>query len=523
MTDKYSEERSYKEQRIREITFIYYSRAEVRKALLEFSKNRESIPRYFESFGKRPDAFQYESDILEQVKKGATSFHCSEELWNDPLELSTNMSRPEFNELRIGWDLLLDIDSKYLEYSKMYAELIVYVLRLHKIENFGIKFSGSKGFHIIIPWKAFPQEIYNQKTKDMFPEWPRIICSYLADIIKPKLSEKIFQDQNLKNLAEKTGRKEDELIIDECVSCHRKASKKVQIQWVCRNCKNIEMVKIETSKRIPKCFECGKQFVEKDRKEILYCEYCSIDALKNPELFNKAQQKTELLIDADLILVAPRHLFRMPYSLHEKTALSSIVLDKNEVKNFQINDAKPLKAKMLNFYPEPIENEARSLLLQALDWNEQKEREEKTVQEKKGNTTTIIKPKSTSKEEYKKITIPNPSDDIFPPQIKLLLKGVAQDGRKRALFILLSFFSTLGVAESEIEKRIYEWNARNYMPLKKGYIQSQLSWYKRNPNRLPPNFNNPIYKELGVDKPDALSMQTKNPINYAIKKYFMMK
>src|SRR3990167_1658591 len=121
MTDKYSEERSYKEQRIREITFIYYSRAEVRKALLEFSKNRESIPRYFEGFGKRPDAFQYESDILEQVKKGATSFHCSEELWKDPLEISTDLSEEQFNEIRMGWDLILDIDSPYLEYSKIYA------------------------------------------------------------------------------------------------------------------------------------------------------------------------------------------------------------------------------------------------------------------------------------------------------------------------------------------------------------------------------------------------------------------
>ena len=33
--------------------------------------------------------------------------------------------------------------------------------------------------------------------------------------------------------------------------------------------------------------------------------------------------------------------------------------------------------------------------------------------------------------DFKKITIPNPSEYIFPPQIKLLLEGVKQDGRKR--------------------------------------------------------------------------------------------
>ncbi|MAH07870.1 hypothetical protein CMI38_06500, partial [Candidatus Pacearchaeota archaeon] len=124
--------------------------------------------------------------------------------------------------------------------------------------------------------------------------------------------------------------------------------------------------------------------------------------------------------------------------------------------------------------------------------------------------------------EYKKIEIPNPDPKIFPPQITLILKGLPQDGRKRALMVLISFFKSLGVPDIEIEKRILEWNDKNYQPLKKGYILSQLQWYKRNPNRLPPNFNNPIYKDLGVDKPDQLAMQTKNPVSYAVKKYFMM-
>ena len=88
---------SFKEKRLREILFIYYSREDVRKAIFEFSQNRECIPRYYEGFGKRPDMFQYPSDILEQVKKGATSFHCSEELWQDPLEISTELSGEEFN------------------------------------------------------------------------------------------------------------------------------------------------------------------------------------------------------------------------------------------------------------------------------------------------------------------------------------------------------------------------------------------------------------------------------------------
>ncbi len=504
---------------------MYYSRPDIRKALYEFSSNRETIPRYYEGFGKRPDTFQYQNDVLEQVKRGATSFHSSEELWEDPLEIETNMSRQQLNDLRIGWDLLLDIDSPYLEYSKIYTQLLVEAIKFHNIENFEVKFSGSKGFHLIIPWKAFPEEIYNQKTKDMFPEWPRIICQYLASIIQPKLSEKLFENQTMKQIAEKTGRAEDELVIDECVSCHRQATKKQKVTFICNSCKHLgELTKIEKTKRIPLCPECRKPLIEENREEILFCQYCNFTSDKKPEMFNKAKKKTEILIDADLVLVAPRHLFRMPYSLHEKTSMASIVIDKNKITEFQITDAKPLKVTTKPFYPIPKPNEAKDLLLQALDWHEQQEKEETKIQEQKEtNQENRFQTPTTKKQgEYKKIEIPNPDPKIFPPQITLILKGLPQDGRKRALMVLISFFKSLGVKDIDIEKKILEWNELNYQPLKKGYILSQLQWYKRNPNRLPPNFNNPIYKDLGVDKPDQLAMQTKNPVSYAVKKYFSL-
>jgi len=58
-----AEEPSINEKRIRDLTFIYYSRPDIKKAIFDFSENRECIPRYFEGFGKRPDMFQYEGDI----------------------------------------------------------------------------------------------------------------------------------------------------------------------------------------------------------------------------------------------------------------------------------------------------------------------------------------------------------------------------------------------------------------------------------------------------------------------------
>ena len=175
---------SIREQRIRKITHLYYSRPEIQKTIFEFSKNREISPRYFEGFGKRPDSFQYVNDVFELVKKGATSFHCSEELWDDPLKISTDMNEAKYNEIRIGWDLLFDIDSKYIDYSKILAQLIIEILEFHGVKNIGIKFSGSKGFHIIVPSKAFPKEINGVKISDMFPDYPRIILKYIIDKTK---------------------------------------------------------------------------------------------------------------------------------------------------------------------------------------------------------------------------------------------------------------------------------------------------------------------------------------------------
>jgi len=409
---------SEKEKRIRKITQLYYSKPEVQKAIFEFCQNRETIPRFFEGFGKRPDSFQYPNDIFELVKKGATSFHCSEEIWQDPLKLFTGMSEKQADELRQGWDLLIDIDSKYMDYSKIFAELTINLLKFHGIKNVGIKFSGSKGFHIIVPWKAFPKEIAGEKTSDKFPEYPRIITNYIAEKTKPKLIEKVSE-------------------------------------------------------------------------------------LSKPNKYVKDFQAPEEVIP-DLILVSPRHLFRAPYSLHEKTALASVVLDPNKIKDFELKHANPLKAKIKNFTPDCEEGEASELLREALDWQKHKNPEQ---QEKKDF-------------DYKpvKIEIKNLSDKNFSPSIQKILQGLT-DGRKRGLFVLLNFFRSIGIDKQELEKRIYEWNSKNEIPLKQGYIKAQLLWSYRNKVVLPPNFDKDYYKGIGV-VPTSEELRYKNPVNYVVKKSF---
>lgn len=409
-----TKELGVKEQRIREITHMYYSRLEIQRVIFEFSKNREICPRYFEGFGKRPDSFQYLGDIFSLVKKGATSFNCSEELWEDPLKLSTDLNEKQIKELRQGWDLLFDVDSKYIDYSKISAELIIEVLRFHGIKNVGVKFSGSKGFHIIVPWKAFPKEINGVNTSDMFPEWPRIILKYINEQIKEQLVKRIsglfYSNQYVKDF---------------------KASEQVM---------------------------------------------------------------------PDMILVSPRHLFRMPYSLHEKTALASIVIPSEKIKDFELKDANPLKIEIRNFMPDSREGEARELLVQALDWHKENFKEE----EQKKNF------------DFKPIVVKDFSTTSFPPSIQQILKGV-KDGRKRALFILLNFFRSIGMEKEELEKRLSDWNKLNEIPLHNGYVKAQLLWAYRNKITPPPNYDKDYYKGIGII-PTPEEMKFKNPVNFMAKK-----
>ncbi|VVB79586.1 DNA primase large subunit PriL [uncultured archaeon] len=411
---------SIKEERIRKITKLYYSRPDVQKALFEFSKNREISPRFFEGFGKRPDSFQYPGDIFEYVKKGATSFHCSEELWKDPLDIKTGMTPEEANNLRIGWDLLIDIDSKYIDYSKVSAQIILEVLKFHGIKNVGIKFSGSKGFHLIVPWKAIPKEVNGVEAKNMFPEWARILSLYITEKTKPQLIKRITELMN-----------------------------------------------------------------------------------PNSKYIRDFQAPKEVM--PDIILVSPRHLFRMPYSLHEKTALASIVLKPEEIEKFQLKDAKPMTMKIRNYMPDCREGEAKELLMQAMDWwkeHNQKKESEKTYSEKK---------------EFKPIQITNISKDNFPPCIKKILEGNMGDGKKRSVFILINFLRSAGLDKVEVEKIIYEWNKKNNPSLKEGYIGTQISWAYNKKPILPPNCKE-FYKGVGVCLPDTFCAKAKNPVNYFVRK-----
>ena len=107
------------------------------------------------------------------------------------------------------------------------------------------------------------------------------------------------------------------------------------------------------------------------------------------------------------------------------------------------------------------------------------------------------------------------TEEDIPFTIRELLKGIKSDGRKRGLSLLLAYFTSLEVQVHNVIEIIDEWNKKNYKQLNEDYIIAQHVWYLKN-RMLPPNYDKPIYKELGLDK--FIEEGFNNPINYTIKK-----
>jgi len=410
---------------------------------LEFSRKRNKFSPFPGSKIFPIDGLKF---VYKQIKPKMFNYHRAEQVTLNKKRANLNRIRkvldwfyqfkseePDENSRKIlsSYEKLFGSHMSVIEIKKINKkkENLVYDISVEKTESFFGNYypvllhnSGSKGFHIIVPWKAFPKEINNVKTSEMFPEWPRIVTKFIIDSSKKELIKRV----------------------------------------------TTLTAKADSSKYV-KDFQAPKEVMP------------------------------------DLILVSPRHLFRAPYSLHEKTALASVVLSPEELENFQPKDADPLKVTVKNFMPDSVEGEAADLLREALDWHKNQNPEEKI------NTTT--KPR-----DFKPVKISNLSDEFLPPSIKKILQGI-NDGRKRAVFILLNLFRSIGMEKEELEKRIYEWNERNKVPLKKGYIKTQIAWSYRNKPVPPPNYDKDYYKGIGIT-PTEEELRFKNPLNYIVRKTF---
>lgn len=521
---------SEKEKKVLSIVNLYYSNPKVQEILFSFSADREVVPRYLNGgFGKRPDALQYPSDIIGLVRKGATSFHCSEEIWQDPLQISSDMDGEELSQIRKSWDLLIDIDSPFLDYSRIAAKLLIEELEKSGIKNYAIKFSGSKGFHIIVPAKAFPENFEGVETRLMFPEWPRAISEYLLYKIRPRYNQIVTQSGiNFDALKTRTGLSKEDVVQIACPNCSQPVEKTKRVHFKCSTCGGIQIrPNYKLTKKKLKCVDerCPGIYEVTKEEDYFHCKSCGTKRALSAEDEQKMsggstikkertgqeysanfaeEVSAEKIASLDLVLVASRHLFRMPYSLHEKTALASVVITKDEIDKFSPKDANPLAVRFLPFYPDSVQGEATQLLSSALAWKKINDAEYESE----------IKRKYSSP-EFKEMDLTGVTEEMFPKPIKKLLLGL-KEGKKRGLFVLITFLRSLNFSAEYINTKVREWNKKNQPPLKEGYVKGQIEWHLRQKKKiLPPNYSNQsFYKDLNlIDKmPEA-----KNPISEVLR------
>ena len=416
--------------------FEFYSRREVQARILETAEDREVAPRYNQGFGRRPDVLQFPGDILEMAKKGATSFHISEERWENPLNLKPGMAKSALDENRKGWDLILDIDTSYWYGAKLTSYLLIEALKFQDVKNIYCKFSGNKGFHIAVPFESFPDEVNGIVTKNLFPDALRVMAAYLQDMIHDMLVQKLMEKESVQSLCEKLGKKTEEVMKD------------------------------------------GK-----------------FDPFT--------------IIDIDTVLISNRHLFRSPYSMHEKSGLVSVPIDINRIMEFDKKEAEPENVKIYRPFLERNKGDmdAKGLIIQAFDWWGKNH----AIQGSKGLIDDeIIK----TFHELPKQAIP---ENYFPRCIEKILEGNMEDGKKRAIFILINFFKQMGWRFEDISERIKAWNKKNKQPLSESYIIGQLNWHRRQKeNILPPNCSNDsYYRDLQIACEPHICDKNKNPVNCA--------
>ncbi len=499
-------------------SLTHYKRLEVRKAIAEYAKDKEvSLMFGIGHFGKRPEMIAYNNDVLEFAKRKASSFHCSEELWSNPLSLSSSMSKKDLDELRIGWDLIFDIDCPDWDISRLIAHLFVKALQDHGVKSITVKFSGNKGFHIAVPFEAFPEKVFFDGdyylTKNLFPEVPRKLALYLLSYITEHyarvdnsseivfLGDKSFSFDELKKVSSKG----HPVIAFRCVDCKKVFDKLPPSNskvYQCSRCGHVSHPK--GSPEVIKCESCSYP-VNLKRLNTHYCPYCRSSS--HPEkIFNLLA-----VVEVDTILLASRHLYRMPYSLHEKSGLVSIPIPLENILTFDKSLAEPKKisfdVKFLD-RSSASPDETLDLLREALS---------KDLIELNHIHSDVDK-KVFSR--LKDIPLPETAipEDLFPPCIKNILSGL-EDGKKRALFILINFLRVSGWNYEDIEKLVYNWNTHNPEPLRETYIKGQLFQIKKNKQVVPPpNCSSDYYSSLLVCSPDSFCSRVKNPAMYSKRK-----
>ncbi len=414
----------------------YYSREDVQDALLQLGRGREVVGVFRNGgFGSRPNVILYRQDIVSMARSGVAEFHSSLERWSNPM-----MLRPDnYDALRQGWDLVLDLDGRDFGHVKLAARILYTTLEKHGLSAISVKYTGGKGFHLGIPWESMPPELNFSKTSLLFPGLARQIGLYLRERMRDEFERGLLKMNSPEELAEMSGKPLERIMAGDDPS--------------------------------------GEH---------------AIDPFQ--------------VVDIDPVLISPRHLFRMPYSLNRGTGYASLPISINDIGEFEKSHAAPRGLRVRRMFLNPGEpGEASGLVAEAADWwsiwNKKAERKSRVI-ERPGEK------------------IP---ERLFPPCIKNISLGIP-DGRKRAVHILLNFLRSCGWSWQDTESFIDSWNLKNRPPLSESYIRGQVRWQKMRKKTVPPpNCTNPgYYESFGVCTPDETcggqARTVKNPAVYPLRK-----
>jgi DNA-directed RNA polymerase subunit RPC12/RpoP len=493
----------------------YYQRKEIQEELVFNAKSRELGVRYANGeFGKRPDILNNNADVLEFAKQGVSSFHISEEIWRNPLALSPSLSKKELDPMRQGWDLIIDIDCPDWDLSRRIADVIIKVLYDHNVSSVSCKFSGNKGFHIGVPFEAFPENVQGKNISLLFPEGVKRILDYISHYAEKHYSSQILAGADLKKALTSLGLIESDVIFEKCAKCNTK-------------------IKPQQEKHEYFCTKCGVRTEKQEYLDYISCPKCkSVVKISSSASSNKKcpsckstvflkEISLRQIMGLDQILISPRHLYRMAYSLHEKSGLVSLPLDPKDVLHFDKQQALPEKVSIKHRFLDPAKlkrGEASDLILKALDFKPEISSLDKDNIEKRFRPTSQ---QNNIEQVQQKLPL-----ELFPPCITNILKGM-KDGKKRALFVLTNFLSSVGWNNSEIEQLIYDWNKKNEEALRETLIKTHLNYRKTHQKDsksfLPPNCSNKIYYlDMGVCIPDTLCPRIKNPAAYSQRKAYLI-
>ncbi len=450
----------------------YYGREDIQEAMISFSKDREVVGVYNSgSFSTRPNVIIYPKEIMAMVKTGVIEFHSSVERWRQPMSLRYD----NYDSLRKGWDLILDMDCEAFEHGKLASEVVIWALRRHGVHNVSIKFTGGTGFHIGIPWESIPNNVDYKQTVTQYPEMARTVARYLKHYLRERMEKAFFDKYKLEEH-----------------SNLESLSKQI----------NIPIERIQTKEGID----------------------------------------PYLIADIDPILISPRHLFRMPYSLNKKSFLVSLPIKPFGLNEFQKEMAMPEKIRTdIGFLKNSEPGEADMLIAKSVEWwsRQTREEKEKIIDKEieslkmRGFDTKYIDRKEiekykTSRTREKGDIEGELTEEFFPPCIKKINEGLP-DGRKRSMFIMVNFLRTMNWTWEKINKYVDDWNSKNMPPLQENYVRSQMRWHSARKEKLPPpNCEAPgRYIDIGICIPDHTcggeARTIKNPINYSKRLYAKQK